>query len=159
MKRVFKRILLIVLAGVVLLMLYIAIMSNWHYWADMRSFAEPWGADRDLTQTDQGVRFEVYCGGERHVVFDANRNVVEADGFSPLAFDRRNLWGVWSYDAFVAAYGKPHFYIGNAWEAWITDDGYVIELWLPRSSLDRFPFNLTALAGEVTMYDLFAPAE
>lgn len=153
-------ILLTALAVVLALSLWALILGSKPYWTDMRAGAKPWGTDPDLTQTELGTRFEIgYFDRTAHVVFDENRQVVEADGITPIDFDRRNLWNIWDYDTFVQMYGKPHFYIGNTEDAWVTDDGYVITMWMPDTWYYPFPIQATSLANAIYMYDLLAAPE
>ncbi len=155
----FGKVLLIILAVVMAASIPDLVLGSKPYWTDVRAGAEPWGDDPDLTQTELGTRFEIRDFDRTScVVFDENRQVVEADGITPIDFDRRNFWGVWDYDAFVEMYGKPHFYIGNTQEAWVTDDGYIITRWTIRSWLS-FPLQFIGLAGEIDVYDLLATPE
>lgn len=130
-------------------------MGNRVYWRDVRSGASAWEYG-NLSVTQHGVRFEQAFADNRVacVVFDENRQMVEAEGFAPIDFDRETFWGIWTYEDFVGLYGGPHFYIGNVTEAWITDDGYIICMWMPGEWFYPFPLQATPLAGEVTVYDL-----
>lgn len=155
-----RKVLLILLAVIFVFFLWALILGSENYWADMRADAKPLWTDIDLTKTEQGTRYEIgYFDRTAYVVFDENRQVVEADGITPINFDRRNFWGLWSYQDFVAAYGESHYYIGNTTEAWVTDDGYVIAMWMPGEWFYPFPIQVTNLAGEAHMIDLLATPE
>lgn len=154
------KILLILLAVVLALFLFVLALGSKPYWTDVRSSAKPWETPDELTSTAQGTRFErQFADHTACVVFDENRQMVEAEGITPIDFDRKNFWGLWSYDAFVEVYGEPHFYIGNAWEAWVTDDGYVIVIWMANEWFYPFPLQATRLGGEIEVYDLLATPE
>lgn len=151
------RILLAVLMVLVLLFCaYIFFVLNHHFLVDMRSLAPVSNRySQRLIQVEDGVKFIVDDG---YVVFNADRQVVEAVGVTPIDFDRRNCWGLWSYEAFVAEYGSYHEDIGDNvfWPAWITDDGYWITMWAAGSV--RAPFGISNY-GEVAVYDLLAVQE
>ena len=156
-RKVILRCILTVAALAAATFLVILALGNQVYWSDVRGDATAWPSyENDLATTEQGVRFEktFFDNTTAFVVFDETRQVVEAEGFAPISFDRKNFWGLWTYDDFVESYGEPHFYIGNASEAWITDDGYIIAMWMPGERFYPFPLQATPLAGEVTVYDL-----
>ena len=155
-----RKVLPIILAVVAAFFLLALVLGSQPYWEDMRANARYYGPDPDLTQTEQGMRYEIgYFDHTAYVVFNENRRVVEADGITPIHFDRKNMWGLWSYEAFVEAYGGPHYYIGNTQEAWITDDGYVIVMWMAGEWYYPFPLQVTDLANSVFMIDLLATPE
>ena len=156
-RKVILRCILIVAALAAATFLVMLALGNQVYWSDVRGDATAWPSyENDLAVTEQGVRFEktFFDNTTAFVVFDRARQVVAAEGFAPIDFDRKNFWGLWTYDDFLESYGESHFYIGNSSEAWITDDGYVIALWMPGERFYPFPLQATPLAGEVTVYDL-----
>ena len=160
MKKLGKVLLIILAALVLAFSLWALIMGSEPYWIDLRAQARRYGADPDLTQTEQGMRYEIgYFDRTAYVVFDENRQVVEADGIAPIHFDQKNMWGLRSYEAFVEAYGEPHYYIGNTEEAWLTDDGYVIVMWMAGEWYYPFPIQMSNLGGAVYMVDLLATVE
>ena len=164
MKKLSKvvRIVLIVLLILVLLLAgYFFVGMNWHYFFDLRSQAIPY--DRmviDTFTTDSGVRYEIaYMDGRvDYVEFNADRECVASQGITPIDFDRRSLWGYWSYEDFVAAYGEYHVDTGSMvfWPGWFTEDGYLITLW--RGGEKWFPLCIGNI-GEVWVYDLLATPE
>lgn len=164
MKR-FRKVMLIVgavlLALVVLVAAYFFVGVNGHYIVDLRSHALPVGARVTQAEHDGGVvRQEIVRADGRvgYVEYNANRECIAAEGIEPIHFDRRNVWGIWSYEEFVALYGDYHVDVGNMvfWPAWYTDDGYLIALW--RGGERWFPLCISNL-GEVWVYDLLAVPE
>lgn len=159
------RILLIV--GVVLLVLVILLTAyffigvNAHYFVNLRDNAVADSGWRiDAQHADGIVRYEMeYLDGRvDYIEYNANRECVASEGITPIHFDRQNMWGIWSYEDFVAEYGDYHMDNGNMvfWPGWFTDDGYLIALW---SGGERwFPLCISNL-GEVWVYDLLATPE
>lgn len=116
LRRVLLIIAIVVLVLVLLLAGYLFIGVNWHYFFDIRSHAAPY--DRriiDVATVDSGIRYEIsYMGGRvDYVEYNAERECIAAEGITPIDFDRRNLWGYWSYEDFVAAYGDYHVDTGD----------------------------------------------
>ena len=176
MKKLWKilQILLAVAALFVLLLLgYVFVGTNLHYVADFRKAAGvPNTFDVTITQTSEGVRVELWsmetmlkiAEGQAakypFVVINQDRKVVRAGGCTPIDFDRRNLWGLWTYEDFLALYGEPHGEVptssGLYWPIWITDDGYMITFWNPGEKL--WPTSIGNY-GEVFFYDLLTTPE
>ena len=156
-----RKILLIAAAGALAFFLGALILGNDDYWIDMRKHAQlSRRAYYEGSQPENEIRVE-WCGGEHpaYVVFDKQkRQVIEAYGVTPIHFDRKNMWGIWSYEAFVEAYGEPQTYVDST-KMWITDDGYIISLWRPGEWVYPFPIQATNLSGEIDMYDLLTTSE
>lgn len=163
--KIFRRVLAIL--AVVLLVLiilaagYLFFALNRHYFLDLRSDAGAY--DRillDIQHEDGVVRCEAaYADGRvDYVGYNADRECVAAQGITPIHFDRRNMWGIRSYEEFVTLYGDYHVDTGNMvfWPGWFTDDGYLITLW--RGGERWLPLCISDL-GEVWVYDLLAAPE
>jgi len=150
----------LMLAAALLLAGYIFVGLNWHYLFDLRSSAEPLTYSRpSLTvhAAAEGVRAETR---DAYAEFSRDRALLHAEGVTPIPFDRRSLWGVWSYEDFVAEYGTYHVDLGyNAFEpSWFTTDGYLISLWFGGGE-KLSPLCISNI-GEVRVYDLLAvPAD
>ncbi|MBQ8556406.1 MAG: hypothetical protein IJ438_11125 [Clostridia bacterium] len=156
MKKVKKLLLLaaaVMLAAVVLLTGYIFVVLNWQYLFDLRSHALPYN---DVIRTAEGVRVEhPYHDNEDYMEFNEERELLRSEGFTPIEFNHRNLWGYWSYEAFVAEYGEYHIDLGSmAYQpGWFTTDGYLITLWFGGET--SHPLCISNI-GEVQVYDLLA---
>ena len=160
-----RKILLIILAIVAVLVLaltaYFFIGVNRQYFFDLRSQAVPYDRGMlDSTPTENGMRYTIdwYDGSADWIEFSADRKCVSAKGITPIHFDQRNFWGIWSYEDFVAEYGDYHVDIGcNVfWPSWFTDDGYLIALWFGGERW--LPISISNL-GEVWVYDLLPTPE
>ena len=158
---------LIILAVVVALALlafgYVFFVINRHFLIDLRSIADaPSKYSVTVTETDREYKAAVRGGNpHRYVVYDADRKVIRAVGVTPIDFDRRNFWGLWTYEDFLAEYGEPHDVIPSSdiyWPVWFTDDGYIITLWCAGEDWMNL-FITIGNYGEVGFYDLLATPE
>ena len=161
MKKV-RKILLIVgavlLALVILLTGVLFVSANGHYLFNLRAGAQPYDGIRlDATHADGVARYEIawFDGHVNFIEYSADRECIAAEGVTPIHFDRNNMWGIWSYEDFVAAYGDYHVDTGSGAfiPSWFTDDGYLITLWMGGEKIS--PLSISNL-GEVWMYDLVA---
>lgn len=160
-----RKILLIVLAVVAALVLaltaYFFIGVNRQYFFDLRSQAIPYNRGVLKSTPAEGsvrIKMEWFDGSADWIEFSADRQYVSSKGITPIHFDRRNFWGIWSYEDFVAEYGDYHVDIGDNvfWPSWFTDDGYLIALWCGGERW--LPISISNL-GEVWVYDLLAAPE
>ena len=161
------KVLLILLAVVAALALlafgYVFFVLNHHFLIDLRSLADaPSKYSVTVTEVADGYKASVRGGNpNRYVVYNADREVVRAVGVTPIDFDRRNFWGLWTYEDFLTQYGEPHDVIPTSdiyWPVWFTDDGYVITLWC--AGEDWMNLSITiGNYGEVGFYDLLATPE
>lgn len=158
------RMILLILAAVLLtaaLAAGIAVftMTNGHYFLNLKFMAGAPTPGRAVVTPleDGGVRVSFPGDEDRWVCFDAQRRVTEAQGITPIGFDRSNFWGLWSYEAFVAEYGPFHQDVGNNvfHPAWITADGYLITMWCAGSDWMNLSFTIGNY-GEVEVFDLLA---
>lgn len=128
---------------------------NGHYFFDIRSSA----VQVHAVPADGVYRYEISCmdGRVGYVEYNDKRECVAAEGVTPIDFDRRNLWGYWRYEDFVADYGDYHVDTGNMvfWPGWYTQDGYLITMWQGGKWWPPCIGNL----GEVWVYDLIATPE
>ncbi len=159
--------LLIVLSVVLTLALlafgYVFFALNHHFLADMRSIASaPRKYDVTVTQVDEGTRVELRNGKSgKYVVYNDEREVVKAVGITPINLDRRNFWGLWTYEEFLAEYGAPHDVLPTSdiyWPVWFTDDGYLITMWCAGQNWMNLSITIGNY-GEVGFYDLLATPE
>ena len=162
------KILLILLAVAAVLALalyaYLLVVYNQQFLFDLRDRAPAVTGYVTITQVEEGTRVEFYAPytdkgrSVPHVIFDENRQVVKAVGITPINFDRKNCWGLWSYEDFVAEYGRYHKDIGSNifWPAWITNDGYLITMWCAGEKLYSF---CLSNYGEFSFTDLLATPE
>ena len=164
MKKV-RRILLVVgavlLTLVSLLTAYVFVAVNGHYLFDLRGEATPYkGLRMEATHADGVVRYEIgyFDGSVDYIEYNADRECVAAEGIEPIHFDRDNMWGIWSYEDFVATYGEFHVDTGSGTfiPSWFTDDGYLVTLWLGG---DRISLLSVSNLGEVWFNDLLAQPE
>ena len=158
---------MLLIVGAVLLTLvilgtgYLFVAVNGHYLFDLRRGAEPYnGLRMDRKVLDNTIRYKIgYADGRVDVVEYANdRSGCAVMGIDPIDFDRRNMWGIWSYEDFVATYGDYHVDVGSGSfiPSWFTVDGYLLSLWMGGERF--FPLSISNL-GEVWMYDLLALPE
>ncbi len=170
--KIIRTFLIILLVLILLLAGYFVVATNAHFLVDFRkNAAAPNGYDATITRTADGVRVELWSLDVRDremqgmqvtypfVVFNEDREVVRAVGCDPIDFDRRNLWGLWSYEDFLAEYGGPHGEVpssGINWPIWITDDGYMITIW---GAGEKSWITGISNIGEVRVYDLLATPE
>lgn len=151
----------VLLALVVLATGYLFIGLNGHYIFNQRSEARPYKGHRmEATHADGVVRYEIgyFDGSVDYIEYNADRECVASEGIEPIHFDRDNMWGIWSYEQFVATYGEHHVDVGSmiSQPSWFTDDGYLITLWRGGEKLS--PLCIGNL-GEVWFDDLLAQPE
>ena len=168
------KILLILLAVAAALALalyaYLLVVYNHQFLFDLRDRAPAATRYVTVTQVEEGTRVEFYDSyvnmqrqsgmnpSVPYVVFNENREIVKAVGITPINFDRKNCWSLWSYEDFVAEYGRYHKDIGGNifWPAWITNDGYLITMWCAGEKLYSF---CLSNYGEFSFTDLLATPE
>lgn len=168
------KVLLIILAVVVALALalyaYLLVVYNHHFLFDLRAGAPAATRYVTVTQVEEGTRVEFYDSyvnmqrknghnpAVPYVIFNDDREIVKAIGITPIDFDRKNCWGLWSYEDFVAEYGRYHKDIGDNifWPAWITNDGYLITMWAAGEKVWSF---CLSDYGEFSFTDLLATPE
>ena len=133
--RILRRVLVILLVIALVLALayagFVFLYRNWHYIMDLRAIAKP--ADGvHIEQLDDGVRVSDY-DSDSYVVFNRNRECVEAHGITPIVFNQRNMRGYDGLDDFEAVYGQAHLQWGSGvhWPVYITSDGYLLVMWNP----------------------------
>lgn len=154
--KIVKRVLMALLALVIVLALGLYATWNWYFWLPMRWVATPMDG-QDVIRTETGVRVEFSSmDGVSYAVFNEARELVDYAGLTPIAFDRANLAGLWTYDSFVAEYGAPHAELGSTgiWTVWVTDDGYLLKFW--NGGGDSFGWLDIGDYSEVEMFDLLA---
>ncbi len=158
MKKALKWILRIAITLVVLAALWflvgIFLAGNHQFFIPLRSGAEQvnygvHGGQPKVDRLEDEVRVEFAPDCVR---FSLDREVIEAEGITPIHVER-TLWGIWSYEDFIARYGEPHGDVGSGvfWPAWITDDGYMLTMWLGGEKY--WPLSIANM-GEVRMIDL-----
>ena len=146
---------------VILVTAYVFVAVNGHYLFDLRRGATPYnGLRMERELLDSTVRYRIaYADGRVDVIdYTLDRTRCAAEGFEPIHFDQRNMWGIWSYEEFVATYGDYHVDAGSGafMPSWFTDDGYLITLWMGGDRIS--PLSVSNL-GEVWMRDLLAVPE
>jgi len=151
----------VLMALILLCVGYIFVCVNAQFFVDIRAAANPPRLyEQSITQSDDGIRIEFEDGRVmKSAVFNGARECVRAVGFTPITLDRRNLWGLWTYEDFIAEYGRPHGEVPTSdipCPLWITDDGYMILMW---AAGEKWLPLCIGNYGEVWVYDLLATPE